>query len=286
MSIDNKKEAPRGDYAEKWSHHNVGYLIASTENYIVYLDEEGDIDWETTPEYDADLARSPIYNLEMRNSICSDAALLEVSPCEGLSDVMQRHFKRLIGEALVCNLDFDYSGARKMIVAARQFIRARSEETSRDWYLSASFVAAAPFAIVGVLAWLARERLATVIGIDALWFLLATAAGALGALLSVITRAGRLKFDSSAGRRLHVLEGRSRIAAGAISGLLVALAVRSEIILSSLTHDHQLHTVMILAALAAGAGERLAPSIISKFDAANASVDADRGSAENRGGRI
>jgi hypothetical protein len=286
MQTDNKNYGLRGDYAEKWAHHSVGYLIASTKDYIVYLDQDGYIDWETTPDYDAELGSSPAYKLEMRNLILSESALLEVSPCEGLTDVMQRHFKRLIGEALVCSLEFDYSGAQKMIGAARQFIRARSEETSRDWYLSASFLASGPFALVGVLAWLLREQLTSAIGLDGLWLLLATVAGALGALLSVITRAGRLKCDSSAGKRLHFLEGQSRIAAGAISGLLVALAVRSEIILASLTREHQLHVIMILGALAAGAGERLAPSIISKFDATTVKGDASGQDSDKQEVRI
>ena len=269
MSTEHKNHGLRGDYAEKWAHHSVGYLVASTRDYIVYLDQDGYIDWESTPDYDAALEGSGAYKLEMRNLVLSEAALLEVSPCEGLTEVMQRQFKRLIGESLVCSLEFDYSGAQKMLVAARQFIRARSEEISRDWYLTASFFASAPFALVGASAWLFRRQVASVIGLDGLWLLLATVAGASGALLSVISRAGRLNFDSSAGKRLHFLEGRSRIAAGAISGLLVALAVRSEIILSSLTHEHMLHAIMILAAMAAGAGERLAPSIISRFDAAS-----------------
>jgi hypothetical protein len=62
-----------------------------------------------------------------------------------------------------------------------------------------------------------------------IWLSVAAAAGSCGALLSVIWRSGQLKFDSSAGEILHYLEGASRILAGALSGVLVALAVKSRI---------------------------------------------------------
>jgi hypothetical protein len=91
-------------------------------------------------------------------------------------------------------------------------------------------------------------------------------AGSCGALLSVIARTGQLKFDSSAGELLHYLEGVSRIWAGALSGILIALAVKSEFILAPLMRGGHTFTVTMLAAFVAGAGERLVTSIISKFE--------------------
>jgi hypothetical protein len=247
-------------YKELWPDHDIGYLIKSTERYIVYIDNEGDIDWATSDPYDSVERESSAFDLKKRNAFENDAALLEATPSAGLSPQTCRQFKRLVGEALVCSLEFDYTSARSMLAEAQSFIRARIEEVSRYWYLLASITGWLPFAVVGVIGWLIRFQLRAFIGIDAFWLLFAMIGGAFGALLSVITRAGRLKFDSSAGRPLHWLEGCSRIAAGAISALVVALAVRSGIILSPLLRNHELYPAMMLAALVAGAGERLAPS--------------------------
>jgi hypothetical protein len=268
-----RRKEMRGDYSDNWDHIKTSVLIRSTSDYIVFLDADGDLDWETSIIYDESEEKNPQFDVAKSNSILTDAALLEATPCEGIDAATCRNFRRIIGEALVCSLEFDYTGARKALISARDYIRARSEETSRKWYLSAAFMSAAPAAVFGAFVWVAREHVAVALGSTGLWMTLAFSAGAVGALFSVITRTGTLKFDSSAGKRLHTLEGASRIVAGAISGTLVALAVRSGVILASLARDErQLHVLMMLAALAAGAGERLAASIISKFDSAHPHV--------------
>jgi hypothetical protein len=118
----------------------------------------------------------------------------------------------------------------------------------------------------GVLIWIWREPIMLALTANFVWLCLAAAAGSCGALLSVIWRSGKLKFDSSAGRSLHYLEGISRIWAGALSGVLVTLALKSGFILAPLTRGENSMTIIMLAAFAAGAGERLATSIISTFE--------------------
>lgn len=283
MSDENNQAGAERDYKSRWSDHKIGYLIRSTKQYIVYIDTDGYLDWSTTTHYDANEAGSANFSAEKRNAIIADAALLEVTPCDGLSAEARQQFKRLIGESLVCCFDLDYVSAKKTLLAAQQFVRARSEEISRYWYLSASILAWIPFAAVSVVAWLYRDWLIAFIGLDAFWLLLALTFGAYGALLSVFTRAGNLQFDCAAGRNLHRLEALSRIGSGAIAALLVALAVRSGIVLSALAHDRQLHPVMLLAALVAGAGERLAPSIITTFESTKLDISARVKPAENTG---
>jgi predicted Zn-dependent peptidase len=78
-------------------------------------------------------------------------------------------------------------------------------------------------------------------------------------------RTGKLTLDSSAGAKLHYLEGASRILAGGFSGLLASLAVKTGIILSMYDATSKLNDMMILTAFAAGAAERLAPSIVSQI---------------------
>lgn len=276
MSHDEEQLGNRGDYADLWRHHSVGHLISSTKDHIVHLDKDGDIDWETTVKYDSEACANSAFDVRRRNSIFSDAAILETTPSDGLSVQVRQSFKRLIGEALVRCLDFDYEGVQRMIAAARQFVKARSEETSRRWYLSASLGAASIFCTSGAIAWLNRSSLLPILGVEGLWLAFSTVTAAAGALLSVISRAGRIRFDSSAGLRLHVLEGCSRIIAGAISGLLAATAVDAGLFLSALAQNGHVHRLMMFAALIAGAGERLSTSIISKFDTAHGSLESEK----------
>jgi hypothetical protein len=179
----------------------------------------------------------------------------------------------LVGEALGCSFEHDYENAQNMLDAARQYFKARSEEISRVWYLSASATVAAIFALLGLIVWICRSWIATQLGTEFVLYSIASSLGALGALLSVIWRSGELKFDSSAGRRLHHLEAGSRVVAGALSGLLLALAVRYKIVLGGFVTGENLTGVMMIAALAGGSGERLASSIISKFDTVNVALE-------------
>jgi hypothetical protein len=130
----------------------------------------------------------------------------------------------------------------------------------------------APFVVAGGCLWWWRDPLLERLGDSGFWLLLAAVAGTLGALLSVIGRTGKLEFDCSAGRALHYLEGASRIWAGALSGVIAGAAVGTEMILAPLSRGDRSHAVMLLAALAAGTGERLATSIISTIGAAHPKV--------------
>jgi len=178
----------------------------------------------------------------------------------------KRHYKRLVGEAIAFNFEDDYDNAQRMLREAQTYIRVRSEEISRRWYLSACAIMATIMIVLGLIIWFLREPISAALTPNFVWLCLAAVAGSCGALLSVIWRSGQLKFDCSAGEALHYLEGASRIWAGALSGVLVALAVKSQLVLAPLTHGTNTTTVIMLAAFVAGAGERLATSIISTFE--------------------
>lgn len=261
MEAPSRLSPKKNDYSDVWSAVKTDYLIRSTNSYIVYLDDDGDVDWQTTIEYD----RNDAGDLIKHNAILSDEAVLECTPCQGLALQTTKHFKRLLGEALAYSFEHDYANARQMLGEAEAYIRARSEETSRRWYLSASALMAFLMIALGVLIWAFRVPLTAMLDPDGIWLCLSAVAGSAGALLSVIWRSGQLKFDCSAGQRLHYLEGASRIWAGALSGVLAFLAVKSELIFAPLARGENAVAVIMLTAFAAGAAERLATSIISKF---------------------
>ena len=262
-------EGMRGDYADRWADiKNIKFLIHAAADYIVFIDTDNDLDWETTPQYD----KAGPKNLSKHNAILNDAELLETTPCSGLELNTKLDFKRLIGQALCRSFEHDYVCATKMMENASRFILTRNQETSRYWYLTSSFVMTAPFIIVGLALWLGRNAAGQALGLDMLWLIFSAIAGAMGALLSVIARTGKLRFDCSSGRKLHYLEGTSRIWAGALSGIVVALALRSEMFLAPLARGQKLHSVMMIAAFAAGAVERLATSIISTVGSGHANL--------------
>lgn len=131
MSADNEqRELGRGDYLDQWNSKNKKILVVSTRGYVVFIDDDGDVDWETTTQYDDGASQNAKYDLKTHNRILNDAVCLEVSPCASFDIETKLHFKRLIGEAMACSFDHDYENAQKMLDAAHTFFRARSEELS------------------------------------------------------------------------------------------------------------------------------------------------------------
>jgi hypothetical protein len=228
------------------------HVIRFGEAYIVWLDKDYEVRWLI--DYQSD-KHGPADKKQF-DAVYADTAVLIGAPSHGLSKEAKRHFRILIGLAIWFNLEADYDTAQKMLREARAYIRIRSEEISRRWYLQASAVMTAIMFAPGVLIWIWREPIMLALTANFVWLCLAAAAGSCGALLS----------DSSAGRSLHYLEGISRIWAGALSGVLVTLALKSGFILAPLTRGENSMTIIMLAAFAAGAGERLATSIISTFE--------------------
>jgi len=107
-----------------------------------------------------------------------------------------------------------------------------------------------------------------IVGLSVFIGFLASSAGALGATLSIITRMGKVQLDCLSGRPLHYMEGASRVIAGALSGLLVYLALLSGQLLPGLLNATNPQVAMLFAAFAAGASERWAPSIVSRLEGA------------------
>src|SRR5581483_1535854 len=159
------------------------------------------------------------------NTIINQSELLQASLSEGLPKPIKEQAYDLIGAALTSCFEFDYESAEQMLATAQKYIQTRNEEISRYWYLSATFAAAVSIVVICSALFALASHFSSAMDIIWRWAILAAAAGAIGALLSVISRSGRLSFDPAAGRNLHYLEAASRIAAGSLSGLIVYIAI-------------------------------------------------------------
>ncbi|MBU0508777.1 hypothetical protein KKH27_08075 [bacterium] len=247
---------------ERWPDCDIRHLVyEDMDLFVVFVDSELDVDWETTSKWDE---RQPT-NMQELNAIINDAATVECTPCEHLRENIRLKFKRLVGEAIARSLSHDYDNAKRMLIAAKDFIDARIREKSRAWYLEASVVIAGSECLVGAILWLLREQVSGLVGNNMISLLLSAVAGGCGALLSIILRIGKFELDSASGKGLHNLEAGSRIVAGNLSAILVYFGIKSGLILPSLANVPELIWGLLLLAFIAGSSERLAPSIIARF---------------------
>jgi hypothetical protein len=269
------------DYYKKWDlDPRTDEIINAGDDFVVYLDEDLDLDWATSDDYDKKLSKKPKKHARL-NNILNEAALSEAYPTEGLNRPQIRHFKRLVGEAMACGFEEDFENGEKMLAAANSYIQARSQEKSRYWYVTASALITLPFVLAGcgLVVWQMMQKCYATPSCpfeSVRLLLISLVLGSIGALFSVISRSGNLPFTSSSGKRIHYLEAASRIGTGALAGAIVGYATQSQYILAPLVQGGNKEVIIILVAFAAGVSERMLTSIISTVDIRAPVVDKNK----------
>lgn len=257
----------------KWPDVRILHLIHETEDYIVALDPELDLDWETSAAWDA---KGPD-DRTRHNEILNRAASLECIPNEHQKHSVRLNFKRMIGEGIARSLKHDYDNAQGILDDALTYITDRNVETARSWQIVTALAATAVLGIAALVAWTLRAELRSLWGNTAFLVVVAALPGGLGAVLSMLFRIGSSFPSSEAPRRLHVLEAVSRVLAGCLSGVAVAAAIKAGIVLSALK-DTLGTPALVISCLAAGVSERRVPSLLVHLH--NSSVKTLKGKEE------
>jgi hypothetical protein len=247
---------------DKWGPLDLKHLILDTEEFIVFIDNNNDLDWITTEEFDAKGPQSPEKHHETLNMV----ALLECKPIVQLSENDIVNFKRLLGEALARSLKHDYKKASSILVHAENFLIDRGKELSRKWYLNRAGLTSLSIFVIGAILWIFRTISIKILGESVFIVSLSMVSGAIGALLSIIFRMGNESIDCLAGKELHELESMYRIIAGMLSAFLASLLIRSEIFLPVFSKMRHLDLSIIAIGFIAGMSERFAPSILAKLE--------------------
>ena len=170
----------------------------------------------------------------------------------------------MVGEGLVRALDFQGDCANQMLDKAAEYGAARNQEIARFWYLSGAVVTATVFATVLLIAFLNSDFGIKILGETKFFIGLGSCVGALGALFSVLLRAGKIPLDPSAGRTLHQFEGGGRILIGVLSASVIQVAAHIGIAFSIFAQKG--NAGMFIIAFAAGFSEQLAHTIIKKVE--------------------
>jgi hypothetical protein len=105
------------DLKKIWGFVPIRYLILATEGYIVFVDDDLEVDWKSTPEWDEEKAA------ERKNfdGILNRAAAIESNDWDHSDEQRTLNFKRQIGEAIARALDGNFDGAAEMLKRAEQY---------------------------------------------------------------------------------------------------------------------------------------------------------------------
>jgi hypothetical protein len=242
---------------------NIHLLTRKRGDYIVFLDEELYLHWYYNAAYEeAGFAKD-------YGEVVIRAENLEATSILLLKGPQLEVFRRLLGESIARLLeDRDSKNAHVMLDKAEVFLRARSRERARFWYLSATLVGTAAALAAGVLAWSARQTVAATFGVGegAAELFLGAGFGAFGALISVLLRSDELAIDVSAGKPVHYFEGTMRALVGAAAGFLFALTIKSNILLGAVNRSERATPILLVVCIIAGASERLLPDLIKQLE--------------------
>src|ERR1700685_2400110 len=115
----------------KWPGIQVQHLILEADEFIVWIDPDLDVDWQTTQKYDEGGPENPAEHNEVLNL----AAALECVPNDHHQASIRLNFKRMIGEGVARSLYHDYDSAKDILEKARQYISERNVEKARCWQL-------------------------------------------------------------------------------------------------------------------------------------------------------
>ncbi len=262
-----KRRQHGGRSAEHWEAMPVGYLILETQDFIVFLDKEGDVDWGTTDEYDA-------ANTKKKDQAAIHNRVQQLHGADGgqLSSRNIRRFRCMLGEGTARALEGHFDEARDVLDRAETFVNAQTRAAARYAYFVAGAVWLGLALLVTLGTWAARATLKKFLGDGVVDLVTAAGAGATGAFFSILLQMRNAPVDPSSERRQQYADAGARILMGMIGAVVVALCVRSGIVLPQLKPviaGSTGHAGLLLACTVAGFSERLAPALINRLASEN-----------------
>lgn len=250
------------EYKNRWPDVEVHYLVISTDDYIVCLDKEFDVDWKTSDEYDKNG-----HNDEVEfNKILNNVALFESRPQHHLKNENRKSFRRMLGESVARALAHDYKSAESILEQAQDFLLDRSREKSREWYLTTCALSTMVICLIISIIFLFREEISLSFGIRNLDLLVSIIGGTIGAFMSITLRLGKSSIEADSGVYLHILESISRTIAGSIAGILSGVLIKIGILMPAFNTGDSILLTLFSMGFVAGASERFIPSFISKIE--------------------
>lgn len=264
-----------GDF-EPYLGKHIRYLTYKSRRFIVFLDSRLSVEWacaghfELTPEIGRVLNR---------------VAELTALPIDHLAFQVRFAFRALVAEAIARVLrdqpgvsgatadkdraKADAEASQDALDKALNFYTARSTEQARWWYLSASVVTSLVTLLTVLCLWMLRTWVEALIGTPAFEVICGAGAGAAGALLSVLVGSRQHTPNSATQQRIHWFEGAARILAGSMGAVLVALAIKGNLVLGEVQSANAKELFFFLC-MVAGWSERLVPSLIERFESLQA----------------
>lgn len=231
----------------------IQYRIDETkqEGFIVFLDEEYDIDWvDTRTDFFSDEEE------KVKQQWIAKLDAVHMEPCSNISEEDRLTFKKKLAIGYELVMVKCFGDVQAVIEECYRFVKSRNREVSRSLFLLAS----APMAIIAIAV--------IILDIDVIkWhqaWVTGFCTGILGAFVSIWTRYGKKSMTGLSSRWLHIAEALCRLLVGAIFALVAIFAVKCGLLLSNIDVSLMIYTSALIG-FVAGFSERFVPSLVEKI---------------------
>jgi hypothetical protein len=243
----------------------IDLMISCEKNFIVYLDDDSYVQWSWNDAYGDD---PPGYA-----QIASRIGHIETLSATQLNDKQREHLSRLLAEGMARAIgEKDEKKANETLDDADAYMKARGDENARIWYLTGALGASCLSILVAFILWLFREFVSLHVGNFLFEVMLGASAGGPGALLSILYRSEKIPMEPAAGPTIHRIEGAGRTLAGNLGALLMAMAVKADLVLGIISSGNYRLPVLLAICFAAGTSERLVRGFINKMETETSKV--------------
>lgn len=223
----------------------------NNEGYIVFIDAQNDIDW-------VDNRKIEQYEKQTRDIWLSRLDVVQMTPCSNMSEDDKLTFKKKLAVGYELALVDNFSSIQDVIDESLQFLQARNNEISREFFLESALGVVILFGICVFLDIFVCKCIPEIWAIGGLM-------GGVGSFVSIWTRFGKDTMTGLSSRCLHYLESFCRIIVGIIFAILVICALQSGIILKGVFDESSMVYVCTILGFSAGFSERFVPSLIEKI---------------------
>jgi hypothetical protein len=234
-------------------------IISADQTFIVYIDDSDIICWTTSPDHtqygkDFGYIENQISHWE---SICNRLFIKKEA----------FDYKTLLAEGYARMLDSgNDDDAIKIINDTADRIKLQGDHILKQSYLLASLASTILVTILLILFVLEKTFICTLVEKSVYQIFVAGFFGGIGSFVSCMIKVNNYVPELTSGKRIHQIDGVIRIIYGLLSGVIVALGIKANIIFGFVDSLQKNIYILYFLGAISGASEFLLPNIIKQFD--------------------
>jgi hypothetical protein len=233
-------------------------IIAQSDNYIVFMDADDTIQWATSgldglPEGYGEI-NNKISDWEIKTN-----RLFGKKEAYDYKTILAEGYARLFSEK---NIEL----ARDVIDRAGNTIVTTGSEVLKKYYSFSATIATILAIVIIFVTKYYKQTVIETFGRDEYNIWMTMLFGGIGAYIFTTIRSRDYKPDIVVSKWIHALDGALRIFYGMIAGLIIVIAIKSNLVLGFLNQIEKSIYVLVFVGICAGASDLIIPNIIKQME--------------------